>query len=94
MDRDLIQRRDFPTGRRGYDPAAVDEHLRRVADAFESGAHPPPSLAAATSDQVREILEAAERSVESVRENASREASDHVAAVQQATPIGMADARV
>jgi DivIVA domain-containing protein len=85
VDRDEIQRRDFPTGRRGYDPAAVDEHLRRVADAFATGAPQPPSLAAATSEQVREILEAAERSVASVRENAARDASDHVTAVQQAT---------
>ena len=58
----------FPTGRRGYDSAAVDEHLRRVADAFESNTPPPaPSLAATTSDQVRQILEAAERSVADVR---------------------------
>ena len=86
MDRDGIQRRDFPTGRRGYDPAAVDEHLRQVADAFESNSPlPAPSFAASTSDQVREILEAAERSVASVRAEASREASDHVTQVQQAT---------
>lgn len=85
MDRDEIQRRDFPTGRRGYDPAAVDEHLRRVADAFAKGTPAPPSLAATTSDQVREILEAAERSVASVREDAARDASEHVSAVQQAT---------
>jgi DivIVA domain-containing protein len=86
VDRDGIQRRDFPTGRRGYDPAAVDEHLRRVADAFESNSPlPAPSFAASTSDQVREILEAAERSVASVRAEASREASDHVSQVQQAT---------
>lgn len=86
MDRDLIQRRDFPTGRRGYDPAAVDEHLRQVADAFESNSHPPaPTLATSTSEQVREILEAAERSVSQVRETAQREASDHVAQVQDAT---------
>lgn len=86
MDRDLIQRRDFPTGRRGYDPAAVDEHLRRVADAFETNSHPPaPTLASSTSEQVREILEAAERSVSQVRESAQREASDHVAQVQDAT---------
>ena len=86
MDRDGIQRRDFPTGRRGYDPAAVDEHLRRVADAFESNSPlPAPSFAASTSDQVREILEAAERSVASVRAEASREASDHVSQVQEAT---------
>ena len=36
VDRDGIERRDFPVGRRGYDPAAVDEHLRRVADEFEA----------------------------------------------------------
>ena len=98
MDRDGIQRRDFPTGRRGYDPAAVDEHLRRVADAFESNSPlPAPSFAASTSDQVREILEAAERSVASVRAEASREASDHVSQVQQATAGMLAkldDARV
>ncbi|RKQ86594.1 DivIVA domain-containing protein [Solirubrobacter pauli] len=86
MDRDLIQRRDFPTGRRGYDPAAVDEHLRQVADAFETNSHPPaPTLASSTSEQVREILEAAERSVSQVRATAQREASDHVAQVQDAT---------
>jgi len=86
VDRDLIQRRDFPTGRRGYDPAAVDEHLRRVADAFESNSPlPPPTFASTTSEQVRDILEAAERSVSQVRESAQREASDHVAQVQDAT---------
>jgi DivIVA domain-containing protein len=86
VDGDQIRRRDFPTGRRGYDPAAVDEHLRRVADAFDSNTPlPAPSLAASTSEQVREILEAAERSVASVRETAARDASDHVSAVQQAT---------
>jgi hypothetical protein len=64
----------------------VDEHLRQVADAFESNSPlPAPSFAASTSDQVREILEAAERSVASVRAEASREASDHVSQVQQAT---------
>ena len=41
MDRDLIQRQDFPTGRRGYDIAAVDDHLRRVADAFETNTAMP-----------------------------------------------------
>jgi DivIVA domain-containing protein len=86
VDRDRIQRRDFPTGRKGYDIAAVDEHLRRVADAFESNAPPPaPSLAATTSDQVRQILEAAERSVADVHAHATQEASDHVARVQEAT---------
>jgi DivIVA domain-containing protein len=86
VDRDRIQRRDFPTGRKGYDIAAVDEHLRRVADAFESNTpEPAPSLAATTSDQVRQILEAAERSVADVHAHATQEASDHVARVQEAT---------
>ena len=44
VDRDSIQRRDFPTGRKGYDPAAVDEHLRQVADAFERKAEQPAPL--------------------------------------------------
>jgi DivIVA domain-containing protein len=85
VDRELIQRRDFPTGRRGYDIAAVDEHLRRVADAFEHNAPvASPSLAATTAEQVRSILEAAERSVSEVRAQAGRDASDHVARVQSA----------
>jgi DivIVA domain-containing protein len=85
VDREQIQRRDFPTGRRGYDPAAVDEHLRRVADEFQTRAHtPPPTLSGATSEQVRQILQAAERSVSEMQARASEEASDHVARVQEA----------
>ena len=85
MDRDRIERRDFPTGRRGYDPAAVDEHLRRVADEFEpSVARRPPVMAESTSEQVRLILEAAERGAAEMRATAGTEASDHVARVQAA----------
>ena len=82
MDRERIERRDFPTGRRGYDPAAVDEHLRRVADEFETHVHAPrASLADSTSEQVRLILEAAERGASELRSQAGEEASDHVARV-------------
>ncbi|WP_028066324.1 DivIVA domain-containing protein [Solirubrobacter soli] len=85
MDRDRIERRDFPTGRRGYDPAAVDEHLRRVADEFEAHVQAPaPSLAASTSEQVRLILEAAERGAADMRAAAGAEASGHVTRVQDA----------
>jgi len=85
VDRKEIQRRDFPTGRRGYDPDAVDEHLRRVADQFEARTHPPaPTLSGATSEQVRQILQAAERSVSEMRARASEEASEHVVRVQEA----------
>lgn len=65
----------------------MDEHLRQVADAFAANTQ-PPSVAGATSDQVREILEAAERSVASLRADANREAADHVERVQQ-TADGM-----
>ena len=84
MDRDSIQRRDFPTGRKGYDPSAVDEHLRRVADAFERKAEQPAPLSSGASEQVRQILEAAERGAAELREKAGEEAGDHVARVREA----------
>jgi DivIVA domain-containing protein len=86
VDRDEIQRHDFPTGRRGYDPATVDEHLRRVADEFEGLRRPapPPSLSGGTSEQVRLILEAAERSADELRARAADEASGHVSRVREA----------
>ena len=90
MDRDAIERRDFPVGRRGYDQEAVDSHLRRVADEFEAlrgraPAGPAPSpLAAGASEQVRLILEAAEASAAELRADAGREAGAHVARVKDA----------
>ena len=32
LDRQSIEKKDFPIGRRGYDPDAVDAHLRLLAD--------------------------------------------------------------
>jgi DivIVA domain-containing protein len=87
LDRDDIERRDFPTARRGYDPAAVDAHLRRVADEIEKlgrPAPPPPGLAAGTSEQVRAILEAAEAGAAELRAEAGAEARGHVERVEGA----------
>lgn len=90
MDREAIERRDFPVGRRGYDPEAVDAHLRRVADEFETLRGRAPAAAATTplaagaSEQVRLILEAAEAGAAELRADAGRQAGDHVARVQQA----------
>jgi DivIVA domain-containing protein len=89
VDREAIERHDFPVGRRGYDQAAVDDHLRRVADELErvrerSAAPARSSLSAGTSEQVRVILEAAERSAADLRRDAGREAGDHVARVGDA----------
>jgi DivIVA domain-containing protein len=92
VDRDAIERRDFPVGRRGYDQAAVDAHLRAVADEIETlRANPgavrsaPAPLSAGTSEQVRAILEAAESGAAELRAQAGRDAGDHVARVEQAT---------
>jgi DivIVA domain-containing protein len=89
VDRDSIERRDFPVGRRGYDQEAVDAHLRRIADEFEALRGRAPSaratpLAAGASEQVRLILEAAEASAAELRADAGREASGHVARVKDA----------
>ena len=35
LDRQSIEKRDFPIGRRGYEPEAVDAHLARVAEEVE-----------------------------------------------------------
>jgi DivIVA domain-containing protein len=89
VDRDQIERRDFPSARRGYDTGAVDEHLRRVADACEElgrGAADRPAtatLAQGTSEHVRAILEAAEAGARQLREDAGREAGDQVERVEQ-----------
>ena len=82
MERDEIERRDFPSARRGYDPAAVDEHLRHVADMVTR--QRPGSLAEGTSSQVRAILEAAESGAQQLRDDAGREASGHVVRVEDA----------
>jgi hypothetical protein len=65
LDRQSIERRDFPIGRRGYDPAAVDAHLRALASAVEdlkraAAAPGPDSLAASAGSQVQAIVAAAE----------------------------------
>jgi DivIVA domain-containing protein len=87
MERDEIERHDFPAARRGYDPAAVDAHLRRVADEFDRR---PASLAEGASTQVRAIIEAAEASAQQMRDDAGREASGHVERVEDAAK-GMLD---
>jgi DivIVA domain-containing protein len=90
VDREDIERHDFPVGRRGYDQAAVDEHLRRVADEIDGlratpGSRPAPTpLSAGTSEQVRAILEAAETGAAELRAEAGREAGEHVARVEEA----------
>jgi len=96
VERDEIERQDFPSARRGYDATAVDEHLRRVADEFEAlgraAAQRPAagSLAEGASTRVRAILEAAEASAQQLRDDAGREAGGHVARVEESAQAMLA----
>jgi DivIVA domain-containing protein len=80
LDRQSIERKDFPIGRRGYDPDAVDNHLRALADEIDelkrSARRRNESLAAAASEQVRSIVEAAETTAADIQRQAEDEARD------------------
>ena len=80
LDRQSIEKRDFPIGRRGYEPEAVDAFLAQVADEFEAAqraqrSRATESLAQAASEQVRAIVEAAESSAADIERAAEDEAS-------------------
>jgi len=92
LDRQDIERRDFPIGRRGYDTSAVDAHLSALADEVDQlkrNSHPRPEpVSAAASEQVRQILKAAEESaadIQSCAEDGAREVAAQAAAEAQAT---------
>ena len=80
LDRQSIEKRDFPIGRRGYEPDAVDEHLAMLADEVDalrrsaSRSSRTDSLATAASEQVRLIVEAAEQSAADIEREAELEA--------------------
>jgi DivIVA domain-containing protein len=80
LDRQSIEKKDFPIGRRGYDPEAVDAHLSTLASEIEelkrSSRRRTESLAAAASEQVRAIVEAAETSASEIQRQAEEEARD------------------
>ena len=79
LDRHYIERNDFSAARRGYDPDEVDRHLREIADSVsdlkrQQKPQATASLASAAADQVRSIVEAAERSAAEIQESAENEA--------------------
>jgi len=80
LDRQSIEKRDFPIGRRGYEPEAVDAFLAQLAgevDALQRAQQrrTPESLAQSASDQVRAIVEAAESSAADIERAAEEEAA-------------------
>ena len=76
LERQAIERRDFPIARRGYEPAAVDAHLQALARDVEelvrghASAGAEPSLASAASSQVQSILQAAETAAADIERDA------------------------
>ena len=79
LDRESIERRDFPIARRGYDPAAVDAHLRALAAAVQALAQRAQgagelALGSATATQVQGILDAAQATATEIERQAQRDA--------------------
>ena len=87
LDRPSIVRRDFPTHRRGYDPQAVEAHLDQLAtevEALQRRASEPATLSQQAGEQVKAIVQAAERGAQEIRESAEAEARAHIARVTEA----------
>jgi DivIVA domain-containing protein len=80
LDRQSIEKKDFPVGRRGYDPEAVDAHLKTLADEIDdlkrSARRKSETLASSASEQVRAIVEAAETSAADIQRQAEEEARE------------------
>jgi DivIVA domain-containing protein len=75
ISREEIVRDDFPTARKGYDQAAVDAHLRKVADQVEQSGE-SASLADVAAQKVASIVEAAEAKAKEIEADARREADE------------------
>ena len=96
LDRQSIEKRDFPIGRRGYDPAAVDAHLSEIATQVDelrlSARRHTESLASSASEQVRAIVEAAEASAAEILRQAETEAREIRAEAAQEAQSARTDA--
>ena len=80
LERETIEKKDFPVGRRGYEPSSVDAHLQAIADEVDqlkrSNRQRTQTLAATASDQVKAIIDAAETSGAEIRRQAEEEARE------------------
>jgi DivIVA domain-containing protein len=80
LERQSIEKKDFPIGRRGYDPDAVDAHLAALADEIDelkrTARRRSETLASSASEQVRAIVEAAETSASEIQREAEEDARE------------------
>ncbi len=96
LDRQSIEKRDFPIGRRGYEPASVDAHLAKVAREVEAlqrssrsatGAAPVSAAPAAPGASLASIastqVQAIVEAAETSAASIEREAREHAAEVEQ-----------
>ncbi len=105
LDSQSIEKRDFPISRRGYDPAAVDAHLRALADEVQElqrtlEGQGPDSLAVSAGTQVQSIVAAAEAAATEIERQAqanaqsTREGAESDAATTRAEAVAQAQAQV
>jgi hypothetical protein len=97
LDRQSIEKRDFPIGRRGYDPAAVDAHLRALASEVEelrrtASGRGADSLAASAGTQVQAIVAAAEVAAAEIESDARTSAESTRAQAESDAEKTRADA--
>jgi cell division septum initiation protein DivIVA len=80
LDRQSIEKKDFPVGQHGYEPAAVDHHLTALADEIDefkqAARQRSENLASSASEQVRAIVLAAETSAADIQRAAEEEARE------------------
>ncbi len=78
LDRQSIEKRDFPVADQGYEPEAVHAHLTALATEVEELKRSSPvrseSLAASASERIHAIIEAAENSAAEIQRGAEDEA--------------------
>jgi DivIVA domain-containing protein len=90
LDRQSIEKRDFPIGRRGYEPEAVDAHLAQLAEEVEelqrraaASASASPSSAPTPRSSPASIAQAASEQVRAIVEAAESSAADIERAAQE-----------
>jgi DivIVA domain-containing protein len=85
LDRRQIEKHDFATARRGYDPAEVDRHLGTIAEAVEAlkAKAGQPTVAGVAAERVEAIVAAAEASAREIEERARVDAAERASRAQE-----------
>ncbi|HEY1689253.1 MAG TPA: hypothetical protein VGF95_10365 [Solirubrobacteraceae bacterium] len=95
LDGQAIERRDFPISRRGYEPAAVDAHLRAIAAAvgtLRSEVSRGETLGENAGSQVQGILDAAQSAAAEIVGDAKARAAEELRQAQAAAAEIRSDA--